>query len=921
MAQELPTGTVTFLFTDLEGSTRLWEEHPEAMRAALARHDEILRDAVSKRDGVVVKTTGDGLHAAFGTAPDAVAAALDAQRALVAEEWVLPEPLSVRMGLHTGIAELREGDYYGTSVNRAARVAAAAHGGQIVASAATADLVRDELSTDVRLHDLGEHRLRDLGRPERIAQITHPELESEFPPLRSLDAYPGNLPVQRSAFVGRERDLAEVRAALDDAPVVTLTGVGGVGKTRLALQVAADAVGRFADGAWFVDLGPVLDAGFVAAAISTALLLPERRHESLEESIVAALRDKILLVVLDNCEHLVEAVATLVDRLVESCPGVRVLATSREALDVEGEETYEVRPLPPPESDPAAVSTGALLDNDAVRLFGERARVAKRGFALTPHNVTVVADLCRRLDGIPLAIELAAARLKVMSPAEILGRLDERFQLLTGGRRTVLERHQTLRGAVDWSYALLEPSEQRLFARLSVFAGGFTLDAAEAISRSPDDPDADETHDVLSLLASLVAKSMVVTDDTEAGTRYRLLETLREYAAERLAELDEVAGSSAAHAAYFLALAEDASQGLTGPDDARWIAVLSIEEDNFRSALAWTRDHQPEDFLGLVLALARFWYVTSEFHGSVPWCEVALERSETMDAAARARLKAHAAIAVGNLRGVDAAIPLAEASLEDASRAGISPPPRALAQLGILALESNRPAEAIARCEEAVAVAREHADRWSYLDALYMLSLACNLGGDPDQGREVSAELLEGARRLGNAYLLHAGLFSSALANLVTEPALALELLDEAGSTAHGAVTNMRGQVCLFRGVANLRLGQRADAARALADGIEPMLATGSDFFVSTIIGTSASLIARSAPVEAATLLAALEEYTARSGIAGAPADVEQRRRVREKLEDSMPSAAFEEARTVGMGLSMDEAAALTLAELRKLAP
>ena len=285
---ELPTGTVTFLFTDLEGSTRLWEEHHELMRGALARHDEILRDAVEKRDGYVVKTTGDGLHAAFAVAPDAVAAALDAQRALVREEWALPE-LKVRMGLHTGVAEVRDGDYYGSAVNRAARVAAAAHGGQIVASAATADLVRDGLSPEVVLLDLGEHRLRDLGRPERISAVTHPDLPADFPALRSLDAYPGNLPVQRTAFVGRAEDLAGVRAALAGSPVITLTGVGGVGKTRLALQVAADVVARFPDGAWFVDLSPVIDAGYVAVALSASLRLPERRRGTLEESIVAAL--------------------------------------------------------------------------------------------------------------------------------------------------------------------------------------------------------------------------------------------------------------------------------------------------------------------------------------------------------------------------------------------------------------------------------------------------------------------------------------------------------------------------------------------------------------------------------------------------------------------------------------------------------
>ena len=341
---ELPTGTVTFLFTDLEGSTRLWEEHPDAMRDALARHDEILRGAVEKRDGYVVKTTGDGLHAAFATAPDAVGRGGRRAARAAREEWTLPEPLKVRMGLHTGVAEVRDGDYYGTAVNRAARVAAAAHGGQIVVSQ------RPPTSCATSSRRARARRPRRApsarSRPTRAhrARSTHPELPSDFPPLRSLDAFPGNLPVQRTAFVGRADDLSDVLEALDDSPVVTLTGVGGVGKTRLALQVAADAVGRFPDGAWFVDLGPVAEPEFVSATIKTSLALPEHRHGTIEESVVTALRDKHLLVVLDNCEHLVEPVAQLVDRIVDSCPGCRVLATSREALDVEGEEAYEVRP-------------------------------------------------------------------------------------------------------------------------------------------------------------------------------------------------------------------------------------------------------------------------------------------------------------------------------------------------------------------------------------------------------------------------------------------------------------------------------------------------------------------------------------------------------------------------------------------------
>ena len=701
---ELPTGTVTFLFTDLEGSTRLWEEHHELMRGALARHDEILRDAVEKHDGRVVKTTGDGLHAVFAVAPDAVAAALDAQRALIREEWMLPEPLKVRMGLHTGVAEVRAGDYYGTAVNRAARVAAAAHGGQIVASAATADLVRDDLSPEVALIDLGEHRLRDLGRPERIAAVTHPDLPAEFPALRSLDAYPGNLPVQRSSFVGRTEDLAGVRVALERSPVITLTGVGGVGKTRLAVQVAADVVAQFPDGAWFVDLGPVLDASYVAVAFSAALLLPERRQGTLEESIVAALREKRLLVVLDNCEHVIEAVADLVDTVVGSCPEVSVLATSREALDVEGEDTYGVRPLSMPAS--ADGASGSLMDNDATGLFAERARSVKRGFALSAENAPVVGEICERLDGIPLAIELAAARLKMMSPVEVLAHLDERFELLAGGRRNALERHQTLRGAIDWSYELLDPAEQLLFARLAVFAGGFTLGAAQAVAAGAGV----ERRDVLTHLGSLVAKSMVVPDDTETGTRYRLLDTLRDYAWERLEELDDPTRMQAQHAVHFLALVENVAPTLKGPDDEAGIVRLAADQDNLRAALGWARDHDdPDTLVRLVLGLFLYWHHTDDYREIVLWTQAALVHVGVLPADVRAELLGCAGFGSVYTSRLDEAMTLYQASLQCSRDTGLPPSSLVLANLGIAALESNRPEEAIVHAEEALAAAR--ADR------------------------------------------------------------------------------------------------------------------------------------------------------------------------------------------------------------------
>ena len=412
---ELPSGTVTFLFTDLEASTRLWEEHPEAMKAALARHDEILREVIESIGGWVVKTTGDGVHAVFGTARDAATAAAAGQRRFADERWDGVDPLRVRIGLHTGEAERRDGDYFGPTLNRAARLMAAAHGGQVLVSHATEAVLRDSLPEDLELVDLGEHRLRDLSRPEQVFQLVGGGLEARFGPLRSLDAFPTNLPLQLSSFVGRVEELEDVAAALQSTRVVTLSGVGGVGKTRLALQVAAEVLPRYRDGAWLIELGPVGEPDAVVAA--STLGIQQHQGRSLAESVVEALRGKQMLLVMDNCEHVLDASAALVESLVRSCPEVAVLATSREALDVSGERAKRVRSLPVPR--PHDVSVESLAANEAARLFVDRAQEVRAGFALEATTAAAVAQICERLDGIPLAIELAAARVASMQPGDI----------------------------------------------------------------------------------------------------------------------------------------------------------------------------------------------------------------------------------------------------------------------------------------------------------------------------------------------------------------------------------------------------------------------------------------------------------------------------------------------------------------------
>ena len=477
---ELPTGTVTFLFTDLEGSTRLWEDYPQAMRGALARHDEILRGAVEGQGGVVVKSTGDGLHAAFASAEGALLAAAAGQAGLAAQAFEVTGPLRVRMGIHTGAGDLRDGDYFGPALNRAARLMAVGHGGQVLVSLATEELVRDTLPSELGLVELGEHRLRDLSRAERVFQLRAAGLAAEFPALRSLDALPGNLPVQVTSFVGREQQLTRVARDLREARLVSLTGVGGVGKTRLALAVAAEVAPEYRDGAWLVELAGVRDPDGVPDAVVATFGLQPSGGRSATETLLEFLRGKQLLLVLDNCEHLLRVVADLVGSVMRGCPDVRMLATSREGLNVAGEHMLGVPSL-------GMADEGADLETvagcDAVVLFVDRARAVRAGFALDDTNVAAVAQVCRRLDGIALAIELAAARVAMLTPNELARRLDQRFRLLAGGQRGVVERHQTLRAAIDWSYDLLSEAEQVLLARLAVFVGGFSLEAAEFCDR------------------------------------------------------------------------------------------------------------------------------------------------------------------------------------------------------------------------------------------------------------------------------------------------------------------------------------------------------------------------------------------------------------------------------------------------------
>jgi predicted ATPase/class 3 adenylate cyclase len=701
-----PTGTVTFLFTDIEGSTKLWEHDAQAMQAALARHDEILRDAIEERGGYVFKTIGDAFCAAFPTAPEALEAALESQRGLVSSEGEQIGPLRVRMALHTGAAEERDGDYFGPPVNRVARLLSAAHGGQVLLSLATQELVRDASPVDARLEDLGERRLKDLFRPERVFQITTPDLPSEFPPLRTLESLRNNLPLQPTPLVGREREVEEVceRLRQEDIRLLTLTGPGGTGKTRLALQAAADLLEDFEDGVFFVYLAATTDPDLFLTQVAGALGLQESGDVPLEDLLKEYLGRRELLLVLDNFEQLLSAVP-LVGELLSAAPRLKGLATSRIPLGIYGEHEYAVPPLSVPDTK-RLPPIEVLSQYEAVRLFIDRASAAKRGFEITSENAPAVAEICARLDGLPLAIELAAARIKLLPPKVLLTRLANRLKLLTGGPKDLPARQRTLRGAIEWSHDLLEEGEKTLFARLSVFSGGRTLEAIEAICNA----EGDLPVDALDGVSSLLDKSLLVREETsEEESRFVMLETIHEFAREMLQESGEAAEVSRLHAEYFLTFAEEAEPELEGPDQVAWMERLEADLDNFRAALSWLLEvGEAELALRIGAALSLFWRIRGHLSEGRRWLSEGLSGGDAAPAGVRAR----AMLVLGDLAWKQGDYPQGEEKLEASlalcreagDRRGEA---QALNSLGFIASEHNDLERAEKLLEESLALGRK----------------------------------------------------------------------------------------------------------------------------------------------------------------------------------------------------------------------
>ena len=710
---DLPTGTVTLLFTDIEGSTRLLQSLGPRYAEVLAEYRRLLRVATHSQDGREVGTEGDGCFFAFRRAKGALAAAVAAMRAIDRYPWPAGITVPVRMGLHTGEPVSADTGYVGMDVHRAARICAVGHGGQMLLSQTTRDLVADDLPQGISLRDLGQHRLKDLAGRQYLFQVVAAELPTDFPPLNSLDALPNNLPTQLTSFIGREREKAEVRRLLSTTRLLTLTGAGGSGKTRLALQVAADRLEEYPDGVWQVELAPLADPSLVPRAVASALGVSEQPSRALTEVVADYLRSKTLLLIFDNCEHVLPACAQLADFLLRACPSLRMLATSREALRIAGEISWRVPSMSLPDLEQRLPPPERLMDVEAVRLFVERAAGVLPAFTVTTQNVHAIGQMCHQLDGMPLAIELAAARVKVLSAEQIVARLDDRFRLLTGGSRTALPRHQTLRATMDWSYGLLSEQEQSLLRRLSVFAGGCALEAIEAVCAGGGLAPAE----ILGLLAQLVDKSLVQVEIREGEARYRLLETVREYGRDRLREAGEAEETRRRHRDWYLPLVERAEPELHGPNQIAWLERLEENHDNIRAAFEWCRTEAGGDAAGLRLAAAlyQFWDIRGHFAEGRAWLDQMLSQHK-------------------------AAAPVLRV--------------KALTRAAHLAHRQGDYARVSALCEEALALAQAEGDKQGRAEALHYLAHAAEGAGDHHR----AAELLNGSvalhRAVGNTFEL-----------------------------------------------------------------------------------------------------------------------------------------------------------------------
>jgi predicted ATPase/class 3 adenylate cyclase/DNA-binding XRE family transcriptional regulator len=629
-----PSGTVHLLFSDIGGSTQLAQRLGEKYVQVLEKHQRILRDTFTKWNGHEVSTHGDSFFAVFSRATDALSAAVEAQHALAGETWMDNVRLQVRMGIHTGEPMLVNRDYIGVDVHRAARICAAAYPGQVLLSNQTHVMVERQLPADVALRDLGKYRLKDLNEPEHLYQLVISGLPSDFPPLKSPESMPNNLPIQLTSFIGREREIEEIQQLLNSARLITLTGAGGTGKTRLAIEVTRTLGDRYPDGAWAVDFALLPEPNLIWQSIASVLAVREEPNRSLVQTLTDFLRPKKLLLLFDNCEHLISACAQVAGIVLQACPHIQVLATSREPLGIPGEHQYYVPTLTTPQID-TELFVEHLSRTEAVRVFIDRAVMVRPAFKLTKANALAVAQICCRLDGIPLAIELAAAHVKGLSVDQIAERLEDGFSLLNVGNRTALQRHQTLRATIDWSYNLLSEKERILFSRLSVFAGGWTVESATEVCLVVEI----EERDILHLLINLFDKSLVILEEQGGKTRYRFLETIRQYALEKLAESGAERLVRNRHLDFFIYFAEEAERNYRGDQQFFWSDVMERERDNFRAALAYVlHTDQVEAALRLIAAAFWLWFFQGPWSEGQIWTESVLARASNLNTKTGARV-------------------------------------------------------------------------------------------------------------------------------------------------------------------------------------------------------------------------------------------------------------------------------------------
>ncbi len=927
-----PAALSTFLITDIEGSTRLWEQQAAAMGPALAQHDGLLRAAVEAEHGTVIKTTGDGLLAVFDDQLAAVNAAVAAQASLRDAAWGATGPLRVRMAIHSGTAEARDGDYFGPALNRAARILAIGHGGQVVLSAVAAVLARDRLPASMDLRDLGSHRLRDLDRPEQIFQLVVEGLPNDFPPLRSLSTRRSNLPVQVTSFVGREADLADVQALVLRHRLVTLIGTGGTGKTRLMLEAAAEIEDRFPDGTWLAELAPLTDASQVASEIARALGAPEVPGLPAIAIVTAFLADKDLLLLLDNAEHLVDAVATVAGRLLAAAPRLRIIATSREALAVPGEAVHHLKSLSCPVTrrqgagggDGAAGEFEAAVATEAVRLFAERASTVDPGFALSQDNVGSITQICQRLDGIPLAIELAAARVSVMSTADIALRLGDRFRLLAGGRRTAVPRQQTLHALIDWSWDLLTDDDKRLLRRLSIFAGGWTSGAAA--TTVGDGPAAMDQIELVDQLSRLVDRSLVIVDRGPT-TRYRMLETIRQYAREKLIEAGEVSSVADRHFATFAMLTAAAEPELRGPAMADWLDRMDADAENLGAAMEWGLEASPWAAVRMARDLMTYWSVrvASDDDDARTITAIDIARARTVgqvdvdptDQALAAWLLGQAAWLWGSSGRAGVGIQWARESVTLARASGDTPALlRALAGEAIAGMFSGGDQGILAVMAEAADLAEATGTWW-------VLAMAASFAGatvwtfDHDAGEALVARGFAAGQRSGNPFALGAAAMAQG------------RMLGQARRTDE-AVASYRIAIERFSEIGDDRFGlaSRSDLAHALRRG--GRLDEAMDLYRETIGGwvrlghrgavanqlENIAFVAvdRDQAERAAHLLGAASALRAASGAQMAFDEIPELDAFVARLRSAMNPAAFASAWAAGSALTMAAAVAQAIA-------